>query len=418
MIMRGIPLTMRCAVIAVLLSAAAVAEDSPIATVTVREPAGLARTLSYVEVTIAADRGLLGTDRHLVAVGPEGGETWIQVLERHTIAPDSTLATVSGIFPVKGLPAGEMRRFAIHSRPGAGTVPESGLTWRGEGMVRVVENDFYEAFLSQRAEDPPGTNTSGQLREMRIKLGFDHMLENEDDHLHWAPNFERPEVPWYTTISAWKNPREYRVDAGPYLFRTTRRDTAPDHPEIRLTAVYDFLAGVPWFRFFSEMEFERDIPLELLRNDEMTMDSMFTDLGFQRPDGEVVDVAFTERYDLLKAAPIENEAPWLCFYNRDHGYAFGSIRVDYDNTNIYGKPSPTREPHTQIGEWLQGVTYRNRRLIHKDMMTVPAGSRYRETNAYLVFGIEKEDHFRTIRWWAERLRNPLVVEVTPIRPQN
>ena len=70
------------------------------------------------------------------------------------------------------------------------------------------------------------------------------------------------------------------------------------------------------------------------------------------------------------------------------------------------------QPHTQIGEWLHGIKYWNRRLIHDHLTFVPSGSCYSEENAYLVFKIEREgDRLQVIRDWAERIRNPLQVDV-------
>jgi hypothetical protein len=242
-------------------------------------------------------------------------------------------------------------------------------------------------------------------------MGFNQLLTNVEDRLHWAPNFKRPELEWYTTIAHWDSPSRYDLQKGPYLIQTIRQDSAPDHPEISLTAVYQFYNNLPYFKFYSEMQMVKDVWLELLRNDEMTMDSMFTHLAFQRPAGEIVDVAFSERYDLLKNQPIEDNSPWLCFYNIEKGFAFGSIRIRYDNTNQYGQRSPTYLAHTQIGEWLGGITYWNRRLIHDHLTFVPKGSRYIEENAYLVFKIGQQDRFETIKYWSDRLRHPLEVKV-------
>ncbi|NIT55069.1 MAG: hypothetical protein GWN00_02120, partial [Aliifodinibius sp.] len=71
-------------------------------------------------------------------------------------------------------------------------------------------------------------------------------------------------------------PAFYRFYHGPYVIQTIRQDAAPDHPEILLTASYEFYAGKPYFKFYSCMEMLKDVWLELLRNDEMTMDSLFT----------------------------------------------------------------------------------------------------------------------------------------------
>jgi len=191
-----------------------------------------------------------------------------------------------------------------------------------------------------------------------------------------------------------------------------RRDLAPDHPEIMLTAVYKFYAGVPYFKFYSEMAFVEDLPLELLRNDEMTTDSMFTHLAFCGNGGKVVELPMEERKPFLDREPIEDDAAWVCFYNIDHRYGFGSIRLLYDNRNNYGEASPTYEAHTQIGAWLDR-RYWNRRLIHDHLTFVPQGSRYAEENAYLVFKTGETDRFETIRYWAERLRRPIKVQVLP-----
>jgi hypothetical protein len=229
--------------------------------------------------------------------------------------------------------------------------------------------------------------------------------------VHWAPNFKKPELEWYTTIAHWDSPAVYDLQNGPYMVQTIRQDLAPDHPEIFLTAVYQFYENMPYFKFYSKMQMVENVWLELLRNDEMTMDSMFTHLAFQRPEGTIIDVAFENRAHILQNRPIENDSPWICFYNEEKGFAFGSIRIRYDNVNQFGQPSPVYQPHTQIGEWLGGIKYWNRRLIHDQLTFVPKGSRYIEENAYLVFRIDPEDRFRAIKYWSDRLHHPLEVEV-------
>ena len=114
---------------------------------------------------------------------------------------------------------------------------------------------------------------------------------------------------------------------------------------------------------------------------------------------------------LLEQQPLENDAPWLCFYHQEKGYAFGSIRLDYDNHDDFGEPSPLYHPHTRISDGAGGGKYWNRRLIDEQRTYVPRGSRYIEENAYLVFRIDVADKFREIREWAARLRQPPRVTV-------
>ncbi|MGH7491843.1 MAG: hypothetical protein ACREOO_05565 [bacterium] len=288
----------------------------------------------------------------------------------------------------------------------------SDLSTAGTGLELRVANKYFVADLTRSDQAEPKNHASGQIRELLIKMGFNQLLTNAEDRVHWAPNFKRPELEFYTTIAHWDNPALNLSEHGPHLVRTVRQDLAPDHPEILLTAVYKFYANVPYFKFYSGMEMVAGVWLELLRNDEMTTDSMFSHVAFQRPTGDIVEIRLDERHALLQRQPIEAEAPWLCFYNIDKGFAFGTIRLKCDYTNQFGEPSPTYLPHTQIGQWLDR-RYWNRRLIHDHLTFVAKGSRYVEENAYLVFKIGAHDRLAEIKSWARQLQNPIRVSVYP-----
>jgi len=160
------------------------------------------------------------------------------------------------------------------------------------------------------------------------------------------------------------------------------------------------------------MEMKQNVWLSLLRNDEMTMDSLFTNVAYQKKSGEVMDLTFGKRYKVLEVDPIEADAPWLCFYNREKGYAFGSIRLKYDNSDKNDHMSPTYQAHTKISDGAGWGKYWNRRLVHEYPTFAPAGSRYVEENAYLVFKIQKGDPFKDIKYRAKCLNNPLKVKIS------
>ena len=161
------------------------------------------------------------------------------------------------------------------------------------------------------------------------------------------------------------------------------------------------------------MNIIKDVNLTLLRNDEMTMDSLFTHIAYQNNSGSIVDLPFSDRYSELEKNPISNNSPWVCFYNEDRGYAFGSIRIKYDNVNLNGIPSPTYLPHTKISDGAEGGKYWNRILIQEYPVLVPEGNSYREENAYIVFKINKEDKFKEIKDCTTALSNPLEIYVIP-----
>jgi hypothetical protein len=386
------------------------ADDSVLATITVKENSGYSRDLEYVEchIQVSKDNHDNSSPKFIIEDKDNGLQVSCQIIEMiDENSQDDVYLRL--IFPIS---IGASEKNDYHLKQAISTNPiKSDLNLIGSGFDIIVENTFFRADLSRNTLIEPQSYESGQIRELLIKIGFDRLLTNAEDRLHWAPNFKRPELEWYTTIAHWDSPAVYDLQKGPYLIKTIREDLAPDHPEIFLTAVYQFYENLPYFKFYSEMRMVEDVWLELLRNDEMTMDSMFTHLAFKRPTGEIVDVAFSDKNKILKKEPIENKGPWICFYNNQQGFAFGSIRIRYNNLNQFGGISPLYQPHTQIGEWLGGIKYWNRRLIHDHLTFVPKGSRYIEENAYLVFKIGENDRFEKIKYWTDRLHHPLEVKV-------
>lgn len=404
-----IPLNIIFVVLAIIAGVSS-AQENTILRIDLKENYGFDRELEYVELTCQLPSSFLDTDslsffaQELIT--HQKIDCQVSPLQSD-ILNKKTLARI--IFPVS-CNAYEKKEYLIKTKKAASIIT-SDLILSGQGTELVIENKYYRADLRKNDEVEGHSYNSGQIRDLLIKMGFDQRLMNVEDRLHWAPNFKRPELEYYTTIAHWQQPKINELGVGPYQISTLRRDFAPSHPEITLTARYRFYAGLPYFRFYSSMEMNDNVWLELLRNDEMAMDSMFTHVAFQRPDGEIVDIEFSERYELLNNQPIENDCPWLCFYNLDKGFAFGSVRIKYDNTDMSGGASPTYQAHTQIGEWLKGIKYWNRRLIHDNLTLIPKGSCYREDNAYIVFRINDNDKLRDIRYWAERIRQPLQVNI-------
>jgi len=388
----------------------AAAQEKILARVVVTEPVGVQRETEYIELSLQCDDSLLNSTHEIFAFD-EASDLTISC-QLFDVRSSDGKSAFSVVFPVL-LRAHETRTFQLRTFPVGLEKGNSDLTLEGEGTELRVANSFYAADLTRSDQAEPKSHPSGQIRELLIKMSFNQLLTNGEDRVHWAPNFKRPELEYYTTIAHWQNPKINQVEHGQFLVRTARQDWAPNHPEILLTAVYKFYANLPYFRFYSSMEMKQDVWLELLRNDEMTMDSMFTHLAFQRPSGEVVEVEIEKRHALLQAHPIEDDAPWLCFYHIDKGFAFGTIRLKYDNTNEFGGPSLTYQPHTQIGQWLDR-RYWNRRLIHDRLTFVPKGSRYVEENAYLVFRIGDVSRLEEIQKWTKVLRNPVRASVSPM----
>jgi hypothetical protein len=398
---------------AVIHTEAIYGQDDVLAEIVLKESAGLARSIEYIVCNLQI-HDIMDDSEELTlhAEDSETGQTITCQIFYHEDFAQEKIRRIMIIFPVS-IAANERKIFNIKYASTKIPTPTD-LKLQGEGLELKIENKFYLADLTKSMQSAGKSHESGQLCELFLKMGFDQLLFRTQNRIHWAPNFRKKDSQDYQTIAGWEKPQTYNLIKGPYSIQTERQDLAPGNPEIVLSASYKFYASLPYFRFFSLMEVTRDTWLTLLRNDEMTMDSLFTHVAFQRLTGELVDLSFDQRYELLKKNPIENEAPWLCFYHQERQYGFASIRILYDNRDQFGNPSPTCLAHTKISDGSSGGKYWNRRLIHDIQTFVPRGSRYMEENAYLVFKLEKKDKFKEIIYWAKRLQNPVVVNVFTI----
>jgi hypothetical protein len=376
--------------------------------ISIRETAVLDRTAEYVTANLQIQgwepfNGLYLTDLK------SGEKIYAQLFDvRNDTGFSRTSCQI--IFPVD-LASGATRIFRVSIVPDKDETPAGLLQLKGTYPELIVENEFYIADLRRDDSEEGKMYGSAQLTALQLKDHPGIVLKRTQNRMHWAPNFQRSGAESYMTIAHWDPPDSMALDAGPYLIRLFRRGRAPGLPEIELTAVYYFFAGKPYIGFFSEMYFNRCVSLSLLRNDEMTMDSLFTHVAFLRSDGSIEDLAFTEREKVLSSDPIGIADPWLCFYHRDQRYALGSIRILYDILDDQGMPSPTFHPYTKISNGANGGKYWNRRLVDERDTFIPAGSRYREKNAYLSFDIREGDRFVEIQNWTQRLRNPVEVQV-------
>jgi hypothetical protein len=158
------------------------------------------------------------------------------------------------------------------------------------------------------------------------------------------------------------------------------------------------------------MSFNNDVELMLLRNDEMTMDSLFTHLIYPDSKGNAAEMPLYNmvKFDSLTKSPLADDINWVGFINKKIGYGLVSLRLSYNNTNQEGKKSPLFEPHTKISASSGNGRYWNRRLIHEHNTLVPKGSVYYEENAYLVLD-DLDDIAGQINHYINRLKSPIVV---------
>lgn len=375
----------------------------------VREAAGLARQQEPVEAQIR----LPTREVRVVRWNDTPEEIVSQVVEAK---PDGAALKLRVAFPATVPARGKVlyRIYYNHPKPPPADY-STALNVSGETRAGwIVENEHYVADASQNVVKER-TEDSGQIGALTLKFAAVTLVRSNGNRIHWAPNFQRTGAKSYSSIARWEQVQFLKRTKGPVVCENHRAGFHQEYPEIALLAVYRFFAFVPYFLFRSEMRITRPLELFLLRNDEMTMDGFFTHVAWPGLGSIPVQAAsFEEREKILEKRPIPADAPWVCFFHQEKGYGYGSVRLQFDTKSTSGKPSPLYQPFTKISEGAGGGKYWDRRLIHEHDTQVPAGSRYAEENAYVIFRLRSgalPEALGEFLEWAKKLRSPLKVEL-------
>ena len=378
----------------------------PILRFSVTETAGAQRTLEFVKIEVPARRSFDVTKG--ISIREEGTEKLVlgQVLESEAL-PSGKINHIC-IFPVSS-DANTTKIYEVI--PGQGVLYKEQLQTEGVIPNAKIENSHFIADLTDIKATPENGLGPGQLAGLVLKQYNNQLLERYHINMHWAPNFQR-EGPDYKTFGHIVEPDTMSSITGPYYISIFKSGHVEGYDQIQVSCTYQFYAGLPYFLFSSAIEMEDDIELWLLRNDEMTMDSLFTHVIFLQPDGKmgIGELYRDEDIKALEEDPIKDDAPWVCFFHNDLHYGLSSIRLEYDNTNVNGQESPLYKEHTKITVSANNGRYWNRRLINDHNTLIPKGSRYAEKNAYLVFKADRQDPSKEIREYYLQLTNPLQIQ--------
>lgn len=361
------------------------------------EKAGIARSLEYVKVffTDHKEEVLFLEDNN------NGSIIRGEKLKQGISAKDSS----SYIFPIS-IGANEKRTFIITTQNRK--VATSSLKVSGENASIKIENEFFIAdFSSNKSKEENGLYP-GQLAGILIKKR-DALIKRGHINMHWAPNFQKEGMD-YKTIGHVNSNGAKITQENTYMLEMVKTGSVPDYEEIDLFGRYNFFAGLPYFVYSSTVSFNKDVELTLLRNDEMTMDSLYTHLIYPDLEGKPLEMPLYNmvRFDSLTKSPLADDINWVGFINKKSGYGLVSLRIIYNNRNDEGKASPLFKPHTKISDSRGNGRYWNRRLIHEHKTMVPEGSAYREKNAYLILD-DLNDISGQINHYTGCLKSPVVV---------
>ena len=365
------------------------------------EKAGVTRNLEYVTISLAQHN-----EEVLFLEDVANGS----IIRGEKLNHDKSAIDLSTyIFPMS-IKAYEKKTFAVTSPNQKSETQKLRVT--GKDVSIKIENDFFIAdFNTNKSKEENGL-FPGQLAGIFIKKK-NVLIKRGHINMHWAPNFQKEGLD-YKTIGHVNSNRAKITQKNSYLLEMIKTGKVRNYEEIDLYGRYNFFNGLPYFIYNSTMSFNKDVELMLLRNDEMTMDSLYTHLIFPDSKGNLSEMPLYNmvKFDSLTKAPLEDNISWVGFINKKIGYGLVSLRLSYDNTNQEGKESPLFEPHTKISASSGNGRYWNRRLIHEHNTLVPKGSEYHEKNAYLIID-DLDDITGQINHYMQRLKSPITVSCLP-----
>ncbi len=258
------------------------------------------------------------------------------------------------------------------------------------------ENPYFIADLTAR-EVNGKVEDNGTLRALVFKA-LNVRIERSKNRMHWAPSFQRAGAKDYNSIGTWNPVQNHSKKETKEMVRLTRSGYEAHYPEIHLFAEYDFMKNEPYFLFRSTMTIEKPIEMYWLRNQEMTMDHIFTHVAWPGEDGKPVVVDFDARKPLLAAKPLPVDVPWVAFVNLEKGYGFGAITLKYSSTT-------TANPITSINDGVNPpARYWDRRLINQTNTRLAPGDKYEEETAYVLFKTSKDKPVDEFLSWEKRIR--------------
>jgi hypothetical protein len=399
------------------------------AAVVLAEEAGLGRTAEPVHVTLSVYADQVGQiEDEIRVVRLDGGTgaqkevpsqvyavtTWTKPADDVEYEPTRYQSTVTcEVAFLADVEADAKQLYLIYygnpnaKKPSYGTDLE--VTGQDPGLT--VANSIYEVKLH------PKSGVIDEVRLRGVEEVFAHKIET-NGAVHWNPGCYAPPRPW-VHASDWEPPAGMATIRGPVFAMVKRWGPLPEMPDVIVSITYRFYAGNPHIFMSSAIEVNEDIHVKALRNGEIVLNRDFINsFAWEDRGGAVHTVAVADvPQHPTHGLEIAPDTPWVAFYSREKGLAFGGIQLEWSNVRPEDGLPRLEQPYIylQVGRWV----YWARPLVYpfgstnpQRLVLVPEGSRYYEKMAFLPFKLGAPDEqFKPMQEGRKRLTKPLYVSL-------
>lgn len=287
---------------------------------------------------------------------------------------------------------------------------ETDLRVQGEAPGLRIDNNKYSIVLHPN---------SGHLDQITLKSKPNnplfHRMET-NGAIHWNPGIYVPPTPW-THTADWKPPKNVKFMAGPVISIAEMWGNLREVPEVDASVRYEFYPGLPYFISSTSMRINKRVDCIALRNGEIVFkrELMTHAAWYDAIRDSIIIYNVAEMPDLADLF-MEDDVPWITFYNEKTGIGFCGIQLNYSNAGLESRPR-LLNPYMYItaGPWIYWARALSLSFLASNMQQViPAlkGNFFAEKWAYLTYETDKGDKpFNPIFYWQKRLKNPLRIRL-------
>jgi len=284
------------------------------------------------------------------------------------------------------------------------------LRVQGEAPGLRIDNNAYTIALHPN---------SGHLDQITLKTKPDtplfHRMET-NGAIHWNPGIYSPPRPW-THTADWKPPQHINHITGPVIVTTEVWDHLREIPEVDASVRYEFYPGLPYIISSTTMRINKRVDCIALRNAEIVFKrEQITHAAWYDVVRDSIIVYDVTKMPDLTDLLMEDDVPWITFYNQQTGIGFCGIQLNYVNAGLESKPR-LLNPYMYItgGPWIYWARALSLSFLASNMQQmIPAmeGNFFVEKWAYLTYEIDEGDKpYAPALEWQKRLTNPLKVRL-------
>jgi hypothetical protein len=284
------------------------------------------------------------------------------------------------------------------------------LRVQGEAPGLQIENEYLSVVLHPK---------SGHFDQLTLKsrpnLPLFHRKET-NGAIHWNPEIYTPPAPW-THTSDWDPPSHVSSLTGPVISFSDVWGSLREIPQVDASVRYEFYPGKPYFISTTNLRINETVQSIALRNAEIVFKrELITEAAWYDVIRDSVIVFDVTKMPELTDIKMQDDVPWISFYNKETGIGFAGIQLNYANAGLENR-TRLLNPFFYItgGPWIYWARALSLSFLSSNMqqmIPVMKGNFFSEKWAYLVYETDKGSQpYAPVLAWQKKLLNPLRVQL-------